>query len=113
MFTLSLYAGDVGPIPAMTLTDQSGQAVNLNPMSSLTFRLVDARNGAVQVNNQPATKVQSNDDARTFGQVAYQWTTQDTARAGLYRAWFIFDGGSGPERFPISEDFYVLIKPAS
>lgn len=113
MFTLSLYAGDVAPIPAMTLTDQSGTAVNLSPFESLVFRLVDHHDGHVQVNNLDATKVQSDGDATTWGQVAYQWTAADTIRPGLYRAWFIYDGGSGPQRFPIGEDFFVLIKPAA
>lgn len=112
MFGLQVYAGDVAPIPAMTLTDQAGNAVNLSPLVSLTFRMVDARDGTVMVNNLPATKVQSDGDQTTWGQVAYQWRPIDTASPGLYRAFFIFDGGGGTTRYPIADDFYVLIKPA-
>lgn len=111
MLSLTLYAGDVAPVPALVLCDQAGNPVNLNPVASLTFRMADARDGHVAV-SAAATKTQDDGEPSTFGQVFYAWAPADTARPGLYRAWFIFDGGSGPCRFPVGEDFYVLIKPA-
>jgi hypothetical protein len=111
MLALQVCQGDIAPIPALTLTDQAGGPVNLFPFTSLTFRMVDARDGHVQVDSLPATKVQSDADAGTWGQVMYQWRTADTNRPGLYRAWFILDQGSGPTHYPIQEELYILIEP--
>jgi hypothetical protein len=112
VFGLQISAGCVAPVVAMTLTDQTGNALDLEPLDSLLFRMVDARDGHVQVNDVEATKAQVDGSAETFGQVFYQWTVSDTSRPGLYRAWFVVDQGSGPTRYPIGEALYVLVEPA-
>ena len=112
MLSLQMQAGDISPVVALTLLDQVGQPVNLNPFVSLTFRMVGVKDGWVQINNVDAIKAQDDDDPETFGQVFYQWTSTDTARAGLYQCWFLFDGGSGVTHYPIGEKLYVLIDPS-
>jgi hypothetical protein len=109
LLALEIQQGDVTPIVALTLTDQAGQPVNLAPLTSIKFRMVDARDRHVQVNSADATKVQADGQSATFGQVMYQWTTTDTARPGLYRAWFVVDLGSGPTHYPLAEDLYILV----
>lgn len=112
MLRMIVYAGEIGPVPALVLTDQAGNPVNLDPLTSLTFRMINRHNG-VTVVDATAVKAQVDGQEATWGQVYYQWTTTDTATPGLYRAWFVVDQGSGPTRYPLEEDFLILIKPAS
>src|SRR4051812_21772858 len=104
---LTLVKDDLAPAALTTLTDGSGNRVNLTG-ASVNFRMVDYYTNEVIVNTS-ATVLQNNDNADTWGQVAYFWREGDTATAGLYVAWWIVDQGSGLEHYPTDRSFLIDI----
>jgi hypothetical protein len=107
---LILGQGDVAPPAQATLTDVAGNPLNLAG-ASVRFRMAEYRDRVVAVDAQAAV-LQNTAVQATWGQVAYHWRQSDTAAPGLYLAWFVVDFGNGPQHFPPTNDWFVLINPA-
>lgn len=108
---LLLKKGDTLPVPFAILTDTIGQPLNLgNPGTVVRFRMVDYHTKQLVVDEQ-ATVLQNSMNPGTFGQVTYYWKPEDTAREGLYQAWFIVNIGGGPQHFPPDDSYFVKIRP--
>jgi hypothetical protein len=106
-----LVAGDVAPPPSAVLTDARGLPLDLAGVQTVKFRLVEYHSDTVRVDNQVASVLQVENDPNTLGWVVYYWRPGDTSVPGLYRGFFVVDWGNGPQTFPPTGDYYILIEP--
>jgi hypothetical protein len=92
--TFYLKSEDTAPVLEATLTDASGEPIDLTGASVL-FKMATPRNGETVVDTSARIA-----DA-SAGLVRYPWAAEDTAEPGRYRAEFVVTYADGSiETFP-------------
>ena len=92
---LILTVGDRRRSFARTLENPDGTPLDLTGMT-VAFRMVNAADNAVKINNAAAAVVTAAE-----GKVRFDWGATDVDTAGTYFVWFIVtDGASKVETYP-------------
>lgn len=101
--------GDTLPVLQSTLTDASGNAVNVTG-GTVTFSMTAMIGGTAKVAGVTASFTAAGGSA---GIVSYAWATSDTDTAGVYFAEWLYTaaGGGGTERFPNDGYLTVYVLP--
>ena len=100
---LFIRQADVLPTLSNTITDQSGNPVNLTGASvSLVLRTLMSSEPITLAGSATVTNAAA-------GQVQYAWNTADTATAGLYNAEWHCSGGSVGGTYTYPNDGYITI----
>lgn len=104
--TFYIAQGNTLPVLQTQLTDESGNAVNLQE-ATVNFRMEEARGGQIVFEKDCVIVDQSN------GIVRYLWDDNDTEKPGRYRGTFVVDYTFGEtQEFPNLGTRDVLIDGA-
>ena len=96
MDTITIKRGDTTPAVTTSLTDSSGNFVNLTTASTVKFVMRS------QTGTQPKVSANASIVTATTGSVSYTWTSQDTDTAGRYDVeWLVTWASGAVQRFPI------------
>lgn len=101
--------GDTLPAIQSTLTDASGNPVNVTG-GTVTFSMTQHIGGTAALAAGTATFTAG---GGSVGIVTYAWQASDTATAGVYFAEWLYKaaGGAGQERFPNDGYLTVVVLP--
>lgn len=106
-----IKAGDNASIIAATLTDDAGDAVDIEG-ASVRFHMAPISGATAPVVDAAATNLQSGATAY-IGNVSYTWAANDTQTAGLYLAeWEVVFAGGSTQTYPNADYFLVQITEA-
>lgn len=90
-----------------TVTDESGQAVNLTDADSVTFSMVNAETGELKIAAGAASFV----DPKSSGKVKYPWDDNDLNEAGEFEGEFkVVWSASEAQRAPQKHRILVTVQ---
>lgn len=98
---------DTYPPLIATVTDESGQAVNLTDADSVTFLMRNAETGAIKINAGAADFV----SPKTTGKVKRVWADTDLNEAGEFEGEFkIVWSGTEGQRAPQKKRILITVQ---
>lgn len=106
MSDFTIRENDLLPVLEVTLTDQTGAAVDLTSATSVNFVMTDPTTDTVLVNHA-ITAVDL-----AHGVVSYVWRTGDTARVGNFTASFLVTYANGTQTYPTATDLSIAMLAA-
>ena len=106
MARLVLKKDDLKPIVTATLTDASGDAIDLSTSTGIKFIMKSPSSSTAKVDSSAAIIT------ATDGTVSYTWTTGDTDTSGSYQAEFEVNWGSDVyQTYPAEGYMDIIINP--
>jgi hypothetical protein len=97
--------GDLQPPLSVSLTDDTGNVVDVTTALSVKFRMAPSITH-VELFSRDATI-----DDGANGQFSYLWQAGDTDTAGTFYGEFVVTWSTGPQTFPVSGYLTIVIEP--